>query len=185
MNFSKAAIVSHMILGKIFSIIGYTVGSFFLLCCFIFVSDNDMPASHRTAAIIFCLIIIGISIILIIKGAKIKRLIGRFKTYVNLISIENITSIETIASRTSQSIDFVNADMKIMIDRKFFENSYLDTKTNEIIISKQNATTPQSSNNVQAITTEIETVICSGCGALNSRQKGLTSSCEYCGSPLK
>lgn len=179
MNSSKVAIVTNIIIGKFLSIVGYTVGSFFLLAFFMHLFDGTIPSSSKGPGIIACLIIIGISILLIIKGAKIKRLLKRFKIYVNLISTENMTSLENIASRTSQSIDFVKDDINTMINKKLFKNAYLDIKTNELIVSKQNATTPQ--NNVQTIAT----VLCPGCGASNSKQKGLMSSCEYCGSPLK
>ncbi|WP_407309888.1 hypothetical protein [Desulfosporosinus sp. SB140] len=94
--------------------------------------------------------------------------------------------IDEIASTTSQSIDFVKKDLQIMIARKLFENAYLDLSTNELIINLQNRVEPELlDDEFQDVDEDVETVTCSGCGASNSKQYGVASSCEYCGSPLK
>lgn len=187
MNRSKAAIVVNTIAGKICSIIGYSLGAFFILGLFIEIFST-MDASSKASSIILCILFIALSAFLVFKGFKIKKLIQRFKTYIKIISTDHVTSLDTIASSTSQSVDFVRNDIQKMINKKFFANAYIDKTANEIIIvgSKDQAqNTAVSQDTQQNTNVETENVKCPGCGAMNLKQKGVTVYCEYCGTPLK
>jgi hypothetical protein len=173
---SKAAIITSTIIGKVSSIVGYAITIILGL-------PLVMGAYPDAGTVIFVLVVMCGSVALILNGIKIKRRNRRFKKYIGLISIENQTSLENIASSTMQSVDYVTKDIQKMIDKKFFLNAYIDRKTNEIVLQKRNMqagfipTTPN-------IPVEAITVKCGGCGAVNSIQKGAAAECEFCGSPL-
>lgn len=188
MNKSKVAIFTNKIMALILNIIGWVFGALFLLATLISLFDDK---KDEAGIIIACLVIVAICVLVIVKANKINRRIKRFKTYVGLISMENMTSIENIASSTSQSIDFVKMDIQKMIDKKYFTDAYLDKKGNELVINKANRHTSQQYQEVQQtgnanpnINVEMQTVTCGGCGAMNSKQVGVANSCEFCGSPL-
>jgi 26S proteasome regulatory complex component, contains PCI domain len=174
---SKAAIITSVVIGKISSIVGYAFA-------FIFGLPLIMGAFHEVGAAIVAIVFIAISVALILNGIKIKKRNRRFKKYVGLISVENQTSLENIASSTMQSLDFVTRDIQKMIDKKFFLNAYIDKETNEIVLQRRNTEgkfAPAAAN----APVEMITVTCKGCGAVNSIPKGSVAECEFCGSPLK
>ncbi|MGE5628607.1 MAG: hypothetical protein ACM3X7_10945 [Solirubrobacterales bacterium] len=184
MDTSSAKVVFNSILGKISSIIGYCMGVFFLPGLFAYITDDKPDAT----CIMICLFFISIAAFLIYLGRKIKKTIKRFKEYVKLISVDNISSLEEIASSTSRSVDFVKNDIQKLIDKKYFINAYIDDDTDEIVIGEHNiqANTNSAYKGVhQRKPQETESVKCSGCGAMNYRSKGAVINCEYCGSLLK
>ena len=125
MNDSKMKVVS--IIGKVCSFLGFTIAIFFGLPLVTGAYGTD---AAETAMAIF-LIAIGVGLIII--GIKTKRRTNRYKTYVDLITDDNITSIKIIASNTSQSVDFVRNELQTMIDKKFLLDAHIDSKTDKII----------------------------------------------------
>lgn len=184
MNTSKAAVVVNSILGKIASIFGYTVGAMSLILIVVGVSDINSYGAVPT--IIMLLFVFILCVLSVIRGNQIKKRIRRFKKYVSLISLAHMTSLENIANSTSQSIDFVRKDIQKMIDKKFFVNATLDMRTNQIIIGGLKRTQQVSSHVVMQQNRPIEnvTINCPSCGAMNVKQKGVPSNCEYCGSAI-
>lgn len=183
MNTSKGAVVASSITGKIASILGYIVGGFSLLI--ILFGMTDLESEGAVPALIFFIIIFILSILSVLKGLSIKKRLLRFRKYVELISVDHITSLENIAASTSQSIDFVRADLQKMIDKKYFINANLDLRSGEVIIGGNKAPAQASAESTpQNNQISYETVKCPGCGATNVKPMGATSSCEYCGSVL-
>lgn len=183
MNTSKTAVIFSKILGKISSFIGYTIGILSLLIILIELFDTN---SEDPIGVIFVfLVILAICVLLVFKGRKIKNRIKRFKQYVSLISNQNMTSFQNLASATSQSVDFVKNDLQQMIDKGFFANASLNLKSNEIVVENCIQTITNTNTDAQqSIPIDVETVKCSSCGAVNSKQKGTSFNCDYCGSPL-
>lgn len=181
MNTSKSAIVISTIIGKVCSIIGYilvvTLGLPLVMGAF---KNTDI------GVYIFVSIIILLGVLLILFGIKTKRRIKRFKRYVLLISNEHMISLQNLATTTSQSIDFIKKDLQKMINKKYFTNASIDLGTGVIVIGNRQQIVPNINTTTQEnIPIEIETITCSGCGATNSRQKGIVGYCEYCGTILK
>lgn len=188
MNTSNGKVVIKSILGKIASIIGYCMGALFILFFLVTITDNTMEASTKEAGYFLCVLTIVISYLLIRLGRSIKKTIKRFKEYVKLISVDNISSLEEIASSTSHSVDFVKNDIQKLIDKKYFINAYIDIESGEIVIGEQDIqpiSNPAYKGVHQRKEQETESVKCSGCGAMNYRSKGTVINCEYCGSLLK
>ena len=176
MNTSKAAVGVSSLLGKIASLVGYVLGVFSLII--IIVGLTDLGSSGAFTAMMFLVGVLVGCVALIIKGKKIKRRIMRFRRYVSMISRDGVTSIAILAEATSQSVDFVKNDIQRMIDKKFFVNAVIDWHSGEIIIGgRVPGAEPQ-----QVTAAEYVPVKCTGCGATNLKQKGLSGACEYCGS---
>ncbi len=182
MNSTRSTVMASIILGKIFSIIGYAWTGFWMIGLIVGITQPS-AFDPFLLYIMIILIMMSFGIIFIILGSKIKKMIRRFKTYVSLISIKHLTSLDLIANSTNRSVDFVRTDLQKMIDKKYFKDAYIDRDTNEIIIAHdlpaQPVQTYQFNNTI-----EMQSVTCAGCGAANVKPKGTASSCEYCGSPL-
>lgn len=175
MNASKVALVASTILGKICSVVGY--GWVILLGLPLLAGAYG----SEFFTYVMLAVMMGAGVFLIIIGRKIKRRIVRFKQYVGLLSSGNATSVQALANATAQTPEFVQNDVQNMIRKMFFTNAFIELGTGEIIIGhRQQAAT----NTVQSTSNEVITVKCAGCGAVNSKQKGINATCDYCGSPL-
>lgn len=174
---SKTAIIKSTIAGKAASIVGYSLTILILLAIL-------GGACEDVETTIFILVFLAGSVALIVKGIQIKNRIRRFKKYVSIISLEGDTSLESMASKTSKSIDFITKDLQKMMDKKFFVNAFIDKETGEIIL--QNRTASASSEAEVTYTSSKTTVVtCKNCGASNSIRNGASAECEFCGSPLR
>lgn len=189
MNTSKTAIVASAIMGKLRSIVGYGLGTFTLV---FLLMGLTMPKDGGTIIVIVFLAIIFVGcVFLVISGAKANKRIKRFKRYVSIISKERMNTLDGLASATSQSVDFVTNDLQTMIDKKFFANAHIDLRTREIIIGSEAASAAASTAASEPVKVqtdakpETEHVKCPGCGAANTKTKGIASTCEYCGTSIK
>lgn len=174
---SKSAVVISKSLGILSSILGYflaLIGGFPLI----------LGTLKDSGSVILALIFVAIGTLLIIHGIKTKKRINRFKRYVNILSLENETSLERIASTSSQSVDFVTKDLELMIKRKFFINVYIDKNTNEIILGNRKSQASNDTMKKSEVTEpkELKAVTCKNCGASNNITIGEVSECEFCGS---
>ena len=178
MKTSKLAVAANSVLGKIMSIVGYSLGIFMLLLLIIGVPQVEEGA---VGIAVFCIIIIACCALAVLKGIQIKRRIKRFKQYVALISGQHMSSLENIAASTNKTVDFVKKDLRKMINLKFFAQARIDSVSNEIIIIGANANANAMPNQMQA-GVELEEYICPGCEAVGHKPKGGTATCDYCGS---
>lgn len=171
--------------GKIMSVIGYILGAVSLL--FIIFCLMDLGSRGAKETLVFFLFVLAFCGFLIRKGSQIKQRIKRFKQYIALISTEQITSLENIATRTSQSMDFVKNDLQMMIDKNYFANAAIDMRTHAVIIGNSPVSAPSSTSASKQVQTaaQLEKFTCSGCGASGMKPKGEAVSCEYCGSPIQ
>jgi len=176
---SKAKVTAATLWGKLLSIIGYIIIIFYIIGFITTISD---PNIDHDFIVLFVLLIIfaGISLLFIIPGWKIKKRLKRFRTYVRIISTERITSIDLIALKLNQSIDFVRNDLQKMIDKKYFINAYIDKENNEIVIAGLSFDTSDEEQEIE----NPEVVQCKSCGAMNTKQMGSAAQCQYCGSSI-
>ncbi|MCL2760563.1 MAG: hypothetical protein FWD70_02825 [Desulfuromonadales bacterium] len=182
MDTSNPMVDASSLGGKILSLIGYVGGIFFLIGVIGALSD---PKTFTNSDLVLYLVFLAFFILLILKGSKIKRRIKRFKQYAPLILDQKMTSIDSIAASTSQSVDFVKNDLQKMIDKNFFDNALINTATNEIVIGAAATSTPDAASppiqGQTAAQSELETFTCPGCGASGEKPKGVPGNCEYCG----
>lgn len=188
---SNPALIGDAIKGKIASIIGWPVAIFFsLIIIAFFFAEGD---ENNTIAVIFCLIVLFIGILLIRYGKKNKNRIKRFKAYINIISSNNLRSIDQVAASISSPVDFVMRDIQKMILKNYFTNAFLDLNTHEIVFQKYADNVPNKTNTINTPTpptpttgeqVEMLVVSCTGCGATNQVAKNSIVECEYCGTAV-
>jgi len=173
---SNLTIIKHKIMGFLANVFGYALVFIFGLTL-LFGKLKDAPS------IISVIIFIILGTLLIVCGIKTKKRIQRFNKYISIISLENQTSLENIASSCSQSIDFVTNDLQAMINKKFFTNAYINKNTNEFIMKNKNIIV-ENNNSKKAKKLEIRVITCKNCGASNNITSTSTVECEFCGSAL-
>lgn len=181
MNKSKVAVTADAVFGKILSIVGYVYGTFMLLIVIIGIVDEVSGSPDSIGGLtvfIYSVFLLVPPLLAILKGIQIKKRQRRFKTYISLISAQQMTSIENLAASTGQSVDFVRDDLQKMIKKKFFANATIDIAENEIIIDGKSAKKAAQSQ------AEMESYVCPGCDAPGEKPKGQSANCEYCGSPV-
>jgi len=181
---SRAAIV----VGNILSVISGLAGGFLGLIALVgFIIEITSPT---VGGLIIAFFFTTLSFIFIRAGVLTGRRIVRFKGYVSLISTDGMTSIQQIATHSSQPVDFVRADLQKMINKKYFVDAYIDDQTDSIRIGStlvQAAPIQPPSLNQSAppaVQAELEIFNCSACGASGTKPKGTLTRCEYCGSPI-
>jgi len=177
MNKSKTAVAVHSMVGHLLCLIGYSLGTLILIAIFLeSIGAYETKVEYET--ILVSLIFLGICVIGIIIGTRIKGSVNRFRQYVSLMSLQKLTSISDIAARTSKSVYLVKKDLQKMISRSFFVNATIDIAANKIIVCAETLST-------QGGSAEQEVFYCPGCGAAGTRVKGMIGYCEYCGSPVQ
>jgi len=179
MSVSKSAVVANAILGKLLGMIGYSVGVLSIIV--VIVAYADMGSVGAYEALAFFLVVLVLCLFAVVKGAQIKRRVKRFRQYVSLISLQNMTALGDIAASTSRPVVFVKRDLQKMIGKRYFVNATIDLATDTIIICP--GTLPVQAP--AAAPPEYEVFQCSGCGATGKKQKGSLGYCDYCGAPTQ
>lgn len=176
---SKAKVTAVALWGKLLSIIGYIIIIFYLIGFFANICNTDI---EHDFLVLFILLVVfaGISLLFIIPGWKIKKGLKRFRSYVHIISAEHTTSIDLIALKLNQSVDFIRNDLQKMIDKKYFTNAYIDKENNEIVIVGLSSDTSDEERTIE----NPEVIQCKSCGAMNTKQMGSVAQCQYCGSSI-
>jgi len=177
MNKPKSAVGAHSVLGHLLSIVGYSLGTLMLLALLLeSVGAYETEVEYET--ILVTSIFLGICVIGVMAGARVKGRVKRFRQYVALISLQELTSIGDIASQTNKSVEFVRKDLQKMISKRYFVNAAIDTYADKIIVG---AGMPPAEGGSR----EYEVFHCPGCGAKGTKAKGNIGYCDYCGSPVQ
>jgi hypothetical protein len=182
MSKNKVVVAANAVLGKIASLIGYVCIIIGVIGLSVELTADGMVDSF---GIILAAIFLAVGIILIVRGSRIKNRIKRFRRYVSLISTQHMTSLDSLAATTSQSVDYVRKDLEKMIAKRFFANAAIDYIDNRIIIGGlpmpvQAQQQWQPAEQAPAM----EVYNCRGCGATGTKQKGVVCNCDYCGSSI-
>ena len=190
MGSSKAAIISSITKVKILSILGIVNACLLAIGFVAMIASGEiseifeLPISQIMEGFLIASLIPGIPLFF---GIRIKQRIKRFRAYVSVLSAGDTVTVDTLANKTGLSIDFVQKDLKKMIDRKFFTNAYIDASTREIIIgnrTKNNDSQPNAQTQSMPTVAEMESKRCPSCSAMGKKQKGLSGMCEYCGTVI-
>jgi len=176
---SKSALFVSVILTNIMIIIGWIISVFFILGIIGVASTTD--DSGKAVALFFCFMCLIVGVCLILSGSIARRRMKRVRQYLEIISEQEETPLQSLAAATEKSIDYVKKDLQFMLNKKLIKNVVIDLEKSVILVQHK-ASNENSSSDIYA---EKTTVICSGCGAKNIVLKGKTGECEFCGSPLK
>jgi len=181
MKKSKAVVVANAALGTLMRVIGFAGAVLFFAVSISLAIEPDLWGA------IVGFVFTAIAVAFFFRGVKIECMIKRFRTYILLISNQNMTLLSSLAAATNQTVDFVRSDLQKMINRKFFFDARIDDDALEIKIGglRQAATEKSAQAAVnQTAQAQWETVKCAGCGATASKPSGGKGICEYCGSPI-
>jgi len=185
MKQSKTAIMKSQIIEKMQLI----AGIFITIFCGIPAIVSTTDGHTKIDIIIAIYILTAIGIVLIVFSRKRHNLIKNFRLYVSQLSVNQTGSIEKLAAGLGASQDVVRANLKIMLNRKYFANAFIDVAENRIIFPT--STTVDTSLDINSLpgqyndSVEFAVVNCKSCGGANRVQVGRTSQCEYCGSYIK
>jgi len=187
MKTSRVAVGFSTIVGKIFSIVGFTLAGLGALVLIVDLAEGHIDS---TAPYLFGMLIPGI--LLIIQGGRIKRRIRRFRAYVALIA-SGMDSIDAIAISTGRAAPFVVKDLETMIRKRYFSEASIDHSANRIVIGGHSASHgfdappvppgPHGGGGHEQVI--MDAYSCPGCGASGTKQRGMIATCEYCGSSIK
>jgi hypothetical protein len=163
----------------IISIILIILGSILLIGALRFLggglNGDDLANMNALAIMGSILVFIGIYTI---KSAK------RYLKYITLVVDQECTSIDNIAHSISTTYDVAKRDLERLIRDGYFNGSYIDESTREIILPTNNIKVNNVVINYSLDNNDPQAVTCKGCGANNKVSAGTVGECEFCGSPI-
>jgi len=180
---SKVAVGISIVFGKMCSILGYSLIALGALIMLVFTIDGDYAELH-----LMFITFMPLGTLLIVLGARTKRRIRRFRTYVNIIS-NGEDDLAIIAHHTNKTVQFITKDIQKMINKRYFYNAVLDFANNKVIMIARSAPINNMLSNEEHTHQQdpysaFETCTCPGCGAMRTKERGVIVSCEYCGSSI-
>lgn len=110
-----------------------------------------------------------------------------FKRYVAYLSADSSGMIENLASATNSSVGVVKKNLRYMIRKNFFVDTYIDEKNNQLVFPSMERKAQQLQNMTSTSTTPPVFVVCNcpSCGGVNKIVKGSVADCDFCGTPLQ
>jgi len=159
--------------GKAATVLGYFLAIPFLLSA----ATSLIAGGVAMGFFPFLIGLYGISSIR--RGARIKKLVQRFKQYVYFMSVYNTVKIDELAAKAGQTPEFVRKDLQEMINKKLFCNATISVSDNEIVIAGRAAPAPAQT---AASSNEMVQFVCEACGARGIMTRGTQIICEYCDS---
>lgn len=183
---------------RIISIFQIMIGGLFtfvfgmtFIACVAELYDPEDSMSLGTVIFILCLLLI--SVYFLVHGIQKHSLTSACKRYMPLLSQNDTHSIQQLADFIRTPANVVHKNLENMIRKKYI-NGYIDPNTNTIrsTVTYGNAYNnsvpnvyprPNVNNTMKAV--EYTTSKCTNCGATLKIQKGVTTDCEYCGSPIQ
>ena len=177
----KTALTVSMIKAKILAIIGWFFGVIFLLAV-IATLPGVVEGDFKLSTTLVALVLLSPCIYAIVCSWKIKARIKRYKLYVTLISLHDMTSIAELAGHLHKTQEFVKKDLEVMISLRYFDNALYDPKNNEIVISDKSYTEMLAQANKDA---PMKEVICENCGGSNRIIVRKVVKCKFCGTFLE
>lgn len=192
MNKSKVALAVSMTISIVQAILGWITLGIFGLCTVLYLFDQEFQDDVGAAFLVVCLVFDALGVMLLLFSKKHKKLNSEFKKYVYYISAEPTGSINNIAAAMGESVDLVKSNLRLMIDRNYFSNAYIDEQRNCIVISNraQSGISAELANNNPVVPQqnrapmELVSVTCRCCGAPKTITRGMVANCDFCGSSI-
>ena len=167
-------------IGKTITICGWT--GFVLAILRIIIIPSEGATESDIGAIVF-FILGGIALILL--GKYIKDNSKKMKKYIAVVANQGITDINKIAEIIPTTYEIALKDLNKMIDKGYFEGSYIDENAKKILLPKRHHEDIYSDINSATEETKMVSKVCKSCGANNTITVGTVEECEFCGSPIE
>ncbi len=184
---SRSIGLVQIVLGGVFTLM---FGLSFIVC---FADLFDPEGTLTIGVVIFVLVFLLLSIYPFIRGIRRLIITDMCASYMMLLNQSDSHSIAQLADFLKAPANSVQRNLELMIKKKYI-NGYIDlnTKTIRSLHSygyKYTNPVPNTNPNPNVINTmkavEFTTSKCNNCGATLKIQKGVTTDCEYCGSPIQ
>ena len=94
-----------------------------------------MPAFSMLGTAILSGVLLAGGISSFHKGRKKKKLIERFRAYVEMLGGKTVISVDELSRKTGWSVQSVLSDLKQMIRQRFFTQGHMDNEEKELITS--------------------------------------------------
>ena len=99
------------------------------------VSEN--PVSEDSPAVVVLEILLAVGGFLIYSAIKNHRMVNRFKVYKRTLGEKTYCSVNDLARSVGKKKEFVQKDLRRMINKGFFPEGHLDKEENTLIISHE------------------------------------------------
>jgi len=179
MIINKVASLFHRILSTVSTILGWmglVFGSLFSFIAF----NIDVTAAPF-------IIIAVLGAILLWAARDMKKRLKRYNRYIDIIVDADECDIETLANSLSVSYSDAQRNVKAIIDLGLIKDIHVQ---NGMIKIKDNSgmeseyTNEFSDKDQGDLPIQKRIIRCPGCGANNVVTSGVTTECEYCGTPI-
>lgn len=94
-----------------------------------------MPAFSMLGTAILSGVLLAGGISSFLKGRKKKKLIERFKEYVEILKGKTVMSVDEISRKSGRNVQSVLSDLKEMIRLRYFTQGHMDQNEKELITS--------------------------------------------------
>lgn len=184
---SRSVGLVQIVLGGVFTLM---FGLAFIAC---FADLFDPEGAATIGTVIFVLVFLLLSIYPLVRGIRRLSITDMCASYMMLLNQNDSHSIKQLADFLKAPANLVQRNLEFMIKKKYI-NGYIDLNTNTVRSVHSygykytnhipNANPYHNVNNT-AKAVEYTTSKCKNCGATLKIQKGFTTDCEYCGSPIQ
>ena len=128
-------------IGKVIKVVfQYCVGIMLAMCAFVLLlggTISEEPITNYSGVVVFMLIIMAIGIWLISRAVNTDRMVLRFKIYKRTLGQRTYGSVDDLARSVGKDREFVQKDLRRMINKGFFPEGHLDKEENTLIISHE------------------------------------------------
>ena len=99
------------------------------------VSENPIP--DASPAMVFLEILLMIGVLMTYFAIQNHTMINRFKVYKRILGQKTYASVEDLARSVGKNKEFVQKDLRRMINKGFFPEGHMDREENTLIVSHE------------------------------------------------
>ncbi len=167
MEESNKAIRVSQIIERIQIILGMSFAVFMMIVA-VYAMFDEVEDGVGIIIVIWMLSLLGLW--MYFCGHKRRKMRLEYDKYMVHFLDDDAYSLTNLAALTGTKVEIVKKNIEYMIQRKFFDNAYIDEEKNCLVF-------PLEKNN--------DTCKCPNCGGVNKVVRGVIIECDYCGSYIR
>ena len=184
-KFNDKSVLIGDLESKILTVIGWFLAGFGSI---VIISNIEKIFVQFSTMLIFLGWVIA-GVLTLLKIRKVKAKMKDYNLYLDIIVNAGECNIDTIASSMSVTYSDAQRTIQAMIEEGFIKNAYIHDGKRMIMFNyntKKNGSdySSQFSDGTIDAPAQPRTVRCASCGANNVVTRGVTTECEYCGTPI-
>ena len=174
MKKSKLTLVGAKIKSNVQAFFGWS-----LIVAFVGGIGVEMSAEKPDpTGIVFSLACLIFGALLILLSIRTKKLVSKFRLYVNVLSRQSSMSIYELAMTLGENESNVVKSLQAMINRKYFASAYIDMKQKRLVFPMMEREEEIAREQREALPHVM--VTCSVCGGEARIPVGSHTNCIYC-----